>query len=406
MPRPLLIAVLCGGIIMSLTFGIRQSFGLFLAPVSLDLGTGRELFALGIGLMNLAWGLGAPFAGAIADRFGAARVAAAGMLAYAAGLAVMTGSGEGAQLLLGGLLIGVGLSGAGFTVVLGAVARAAPPDKQSLALGLASMGGSIGQFAALPVAQLLIDTGGWVQALLVIAAAMLIALPLAAGLRRPAPVASAHAAGRQGLRAALVEAWLHNGFRLLVVGFFVCGFHLAFVAVHLPAYVIDLGYPPWLATHALMLVGICNIIGTWLCGYLGQHHSRKNVLTVLYLARALVFLLFLAVPVSEASILVFGAAMGFLWLGTVPLTSGLVAVIFGPAYLSTLFGIVFLSHQLGGFLGSWLAGLVHDVFRSYDIMWWVSVVLGLAAAALHWPIREEPLQPSPASPPQARETAM
>lgn len=392
MSKPLFLAVLCGGVIMSLTLGIRQSFGLFLAPISLDLGGNRELFAFGIGLMNLAWGLGAPFAGAVADRFGAARVAAAGVLAYAAGLTVMTLSGDGGQLLLGGLLVGLGLSGAGFTVVLGAVARAAPPARQSLALGLATMGGSIGQFAALPVAQLLIDSGGWIPALLIIAAAMLAVLPLAMGLGRSVPDAAARGHGRQALGAALSEAGHHSGFCLLTAGFFVCGFHLAFVAVHLPAHVVDLGYPPWLATQALMLVGICNIAGTWLCGYLGQHHSRKDVLTLLYLGRAAIFLVFLIVPVSEASILAFGAAMGLLWLGTVPLTSGLVAVIFGPRYLSTLFGIVFLSHQLGGFLGAWLAGRLYDTFQSYELMWWLSLVLSLVAAALHWPIREEPLQ--------------
>lgn len=395
MRRPLLITVLCGGVIMALSLGIRQSLGLFLAPVSLDLGGGRELFALGIGLMNLVWGLAAPFAGATADRFGAARVAAAGVLAYAAGLTAMTLSGDGGQLLLGGLLVGLGLSGAGFTVVLGAVARAASPQKQSLALGLATTGGSIGQFAALPVAQLLIDTGGWTSALLIIAAAMLGVLPLAVGLGQSAPETGAGIHDRQPLGAALSEAGRHGGFCLLTAGFFVCGFHLAFVAVHLPPYVVDLGYPPWLATQALMLVGICNVAGTWLCGYLGQHHSRKDVLTLLYLGRAFVFLAFVIVPVSEASILAFGAAMGFLWLGTVPLTSGLVAVIFGPRYLSTLFGIVFLSHQLGGFLGAWLAGRMFDVLQSYDVMWWLCVVLSLAAAALHWPIDERPLSRSP-----------
>ncbi len=395
MRGPLLITVLCGGVIMALSLGVRQSFGLFLAPVSVDVGGGRELFALGLGLMNLVWGLAAPFAGAVADRFGAARVAAAGVLAYAAGLIAMTLSGDGGQLLVGGVLVGLGLSGAGFTVVLGAVARAASPQRQSLALGLATMGGSIGQFAALPVAQLLIDSGGWAPALLIIAAAMLGALPLAAGLGRSVPRTHAGTHDRQALGAALSGAGRHGGFCLLTTGFFVCGFQLAFVAVHLPPYVVDLGYPPWLATQALMLVGICNVAGTWLCGHLGQRHSRKDVLTLLYLGRAVVFLAFVIVPVSEASILAFGAAMGFLWLGTVPLTSGVVAAIFGPRYLSTLFGIVFLGHQLGGFLGAWLAGRMFDVLQSYEVMWWLCVVLSLAAAALHWPIDERPLERSP-----------
>lgn len=394
MSRPLLITVLCGGVIMTLSIGIRQTFGLFLTPISLELGVGRELFAFSIGLMNLIWGLGAPFTGAIADRFGAARVAATGGLAYAAGLTAMTLSGDGEQLLVGGLLIGLGLSGAGFTVVLGAVARAAPPEKQSLALGIASMGGSIGQFVALPMVQLLIDVGGWIPALLIIAVAMLGVVPLAVGLRQPPSQSGAHIPGRQELGAVLEEARRHVGFRLLTAGFFVCGFHLAFVALHLPAYVADLGYPAWVGANALMLVGICNIVGTYLCGYFGQRYAKKDVLSLLYLARTVIFVMFVIVPVSETSILVFGAAMGFLWLGTVPLTTGVIASIFGPVYLSTLFGIVFLSHQLGGFLGAWLAGHIYDTFQSYDIMWWMSAALGLAAAALHWPIREERLRRS------------
>ncbi len=389
LPRILLIAVLSGGVIMGITAGIRQTFGLFLAPISVDLNLGRETFAFGMGMMNLFWGLAAPVAGAAADRYGAGRVAVAGGLAYAAGLAVMTVSGEGGQLLVGGLLVGLGLSGAGYTVVLGAVGRAAPPEKRTLALGMASMGGSIGQFLALPYTHLLLDWLGWSSSLLILAVTALLIVPLAYG------ISGKHAEpdGRdtQTMAEAFHEARRHRGFWLLTAGFFVCGFHLAFVAVHLPAYLGDKGMPSWLAAATLTLVGVCNIVGTYFCGYFGQRYPKKSVLSLLYLARAAIFVVFIVTPVSETTVLLFGAAMGFLWLGTVPLTSGLVAYIFGPAYLSMLFGIVFFGHQVGGFLGAWLAGAVYDYLGSYDAMWWFSVALGVGSAALHWPIDERPV---------------
>jgi len=387
--RTVWIVLLSAGAILSLTMGIRQSLGLFLAPVSADLGLGRETFALGIGLTNLVWGLGAPIAGAVADRFGAARVALVGGLFYAVGLLAMTASGDGTQLIVGGLLLGLGLSGAGFSVVLGAVGRAVPPERRSAALGLASVGGSIGQFLALPISHVLIANIGWMISLIVLAGAAAAIAPLAYGLaRRGAP---ARAVPDISLRAAFAEACGHRGFWLLTAGFFVCGFHLAFVAVHLPAYVADQGLPGWLAASALTLVGLFNIIGTYGCGVLGQRFPKKSVLSLLYLLRALIFLAFMIVPLSEVSVLLFGAAIGLLWLGTVPLTSGLVAAIFGPANMSMLFGIVFLSHQVGGFLGAWLAGVLFDLLGSYTIMWWLSVALGLASAALHWPISERPV---------------
>ena len=402
MGRRAWIAILCGGGILAVIVGLRQSLGLLLPPISADLSLGRETFALGIGLMNLVWGLGAPFAGALADRHGAGRVAALGSLLYAGGLLAMTLGGQGEQLLAGGVLLGLGLSGAGFSVVLGAVGRAAPPERLSAALGLASVGGSIGQFLALPYTYLLIGGFGWAASLLILAATAALIVPLArgiAGAARGAPPDAAPDAA-QSLGEAVREACRHRGFRLLTAGFFVCGFHLAFVTVHLPAYLGDRGLPTWLAATALTLVGLCNIIGTLGCGLLGQRYPKKSILTLLYLLRALVFLAFLVVPVSEASVLAFGAAMGFLWLGTVPLTSGLVAQIFGPAYMSTLFGMVFLSHQVGGFGGAWLAGYLYDLTGSYDLMWWLSVALGLASAALHWPIDERPvarLRPAPAA---------
>lgn len=389
MRRGAWIVVLCAGAVGALTLGIRHTLGMFLPPISAELNIGRETFALSMGLMNLLWGLGAPFAGAIADRFGAGRVAALGGLLYAGGLVLMNQSGSGGELVVSGLLLGLGLSGAGFSVTLGVVGRAVPPERRSTALGLASIGGSIGQFVALPYVQFLFGGFGWSFTLLILAATALLIVPLAAGVAGAPPAVPR--GERQSLAQAFHEARRHRGFWLLNSGFFVCGFHLAFIVVHLPAYLSDLGLPSWLAVSALTLVGLCNIIGTFGCGLLGNRYPKKIVLSFLYLLRAVIFLLFIVTPVTEVSVLAFGAAMGFLWLGTVPLTSGMVAQIFGPTYMSMLFGIVFLSHQIGGFLGAWLAGILYDAFQSYDAMWWLSVALALASAALHWPIDERPL---------------
>lgn len=389
MSRKIWLIVLCGGAIMGIALGLRQCLGLFLEPISMELGIGRGRFALALGLMNLVWGLAAPVTGALSDRFGAGKVAAAGGLCYAAGLAVLTASGEGGQLILGGVLIGFGLSGAGFSVILGAVGRAAPLELRGRALGTVSMVGSIGQFVMLPYTHLTIELFGWVASLVILAATASLIAPLSAGVADRSPATGALPAG--GFRPALAEACGEQGFWLLTAGFFVCGFHLAFVAVHLPAYLADLGFTPWLAVAALAAVGLFNIAGSYAWGALGDRYPKKKLLSVLYLARSAVFLVFLVTPVSEFSVLAFGAVMGLLWLGTVPLTSGLVATIFGTAHLSMLFGIVFLGHQLGGFLGAWVAGLAYDAFGSYAAMWWASVALGILSAALHWPIAERPL---------------
>lgn len=405
MSRPLWILVFCAGAIMAISLGFRQSLGLFLTPISMDLGLGRGSFALGMGLMNLVWGALSPFAGALADRYGAGQVAALGGLLYAAGLLALTLSGEGGQLLLGGLLIGAGLSGVGFSVILGTVGRAAPPERRSRALGLAAMGGSIGQFVALPYSHWIIDGIGWQAGLFVLAATCLLILPFSLGIAGTSQSALSASAGRdqvapggnphqmegQTIKEALHEAFGDRSFWLLNTGFFVCGFHLAFVAIHLPAYLADFGFAPWLAVTALTVVGIFNAIGSYGCGHLGEHYSKKNLLSLLYLARAGIFAAFLLVPITETTVILFSAAMGLLWLGTVPLTSGLVAQIFGTGYLSMLFGLVFLGHQFGGFLGAWLAGYLYDLLGSYDLIWWASAVLGLISALLHWPISERPL---------------
>jgi predicted MFS family arabinose efflux permease len=382
------IAVACGAMVLTLATGLRATFGLFLKPISIDLHVSRELFGLAIALQNLLWGAASPVAGAIADKFGTARVVVAGALFYVAGLLLMAFSNSGAELILGNVLVGLALSGAGFSTVLGVVGRAAPPEKRSVALGIITAGGSFGQFAVVPYAHVLIDSFGWSIALVGLAATAGLIVPLATGLARPS---SGRSAMTQTLGQALSEAGRHRGFLLLTAGFFVCGFQLVFVATHLPAFLADRGMPSWVGAWTLALVGLFNIIGSYGCGVLGSHFQKKNLLALVYALRSLVFLLFLILPMSEWSVLAFGAALGLLWLGTVPLTSGLVAHIFGPAYMSTLYGIVFFSHQVGSFLGAWLGGFMYDVSGSYELMWWGSIALGLAAAALHFPIAERPV---------------
>lgn len=383
------VIVLSASCILALSIGLRQSLGLYLTPISMDLGIGRETFALSMGLMNLIWGLGAPLAGALADRYGAGRVVAAAGVAYGCGLWVMTFGGSGDQLLLGGVLIGLGLSGAGFTVILGTVGRAVHPARRGAALGLVSVGGSIGQFVALPYTHVLINGTGWLTSLIVLSATALLITPLAFGIagRRAGEMPT----GSQSMSAAFREACGAKSFWLLNAGFTVCGFHLAFVAVHLPGYLSDKGFDPWLAASALTVVGIANIVGCYLCGWLGDRYPKKSVLSSLYLLRAGIFVGFVLVPVTPLSVLIFAALIGVTWLGTVPLTSGLVGVIFGTRYMSMVFGMVFLGHQIGGFLGAWIGGYAFDVLGSYDVMWIASIGLALLSALLHWPIRERPI---------------
>ena len=378
--------IICAGSILGLTMGIRHGMGLFLTPISAHFGGGREAFALSMGLMNLFWGVAAPGAGAIADRYGPAKVAAAGGVAYAAGLLTMMVSNSTDHLLLGGVLVGFGLSGAAFTVVLGAVGRATPEHMRSRALGMVSVGGSVGQLVALPYIHAMIGGFGWLLALGILAATALLIVPLAFGLstRNTEPQLSSD----EGILQALKSASLVPSFWLLNAGFLACGFHLAFIGVHLPGFLADKGFETWLATAALTTVGLTNLIGVYACGLLGDIYAKKNILSVLYLMRTALISVFFFAPVSETSVLLFSAGMGFLWLGTVPLTSGLVGSLFGTRYMSMLFGIVFVGHQVGGFLGAWVAGITFDLLGTYDAMWVVSIGLGLLAAILHWPIQE------------------
>ncbi len=413
MTRSFWLPVLCGGLILTIGLGTRQSFGIFLKPVSAELGVGRELWSLGIALSLLVMGILSPFVGGLADRFGAARTVAGGTLVYVLGMALVAAAASGAQLTVGLILTGAGLAAAGFGPILGAVGRASPPARRSLALGVATAGGSFGQFAIVPLASVTQDRlGDWHITMWILAATSLLMLPLAIGLREPKTGATwnVKAPITQSIREVLSEAFAVRGFLLLTLGFFVCGFHVSFVGTHLPAYISDAGIgltlfgkgisPPELGGWAIGLVGLFNIAGAVLWGWLGGRYKRKDMLTLLYLLRAGVFVLFLVLPLSAGSVLAFSAALGFLWLGTVPLTSGLVAYMFGPINMSMLYGIVFLSHQFGSFVGGWGGGLLFDLTGNYEIMWWASIGLGLFAALCNWPIREVPvsrLAPSPAT---------
>jgi len=381
--------LLGSALILALSLGTRHGFGLFLPPMSAQFGWGREVFAFAIALQNLIWGLAQPFTGALADRFGAARVVLVGGILYAAGLMLMSMADSPASLSLSaGLLIGIGLSGTTFSIILGVVGRALPAEKRSMGMGLASAAGSFGQFAMLPGTLGLIGWLGWSMALIALGLLVAFILPLVAMLKdKPLPPS----AGEQTLREALHEACTHSGFWLLAFGFFVCGFQVVFIGVHLPAYLVDQHLPASVGTTVLALIGLFNVFGTYVAGWLGGKMSKPRLLTGLYLLRAVVIVLFLWAPLTQTTACLFGIAMGLLWLSTVPLTNGTVATLFGVRNLSMLGGIVFLFHQLGAFLGGWLGGVVYDRTGSYELIWQGSIVLSLMAAALNWPVRERPV---------------
>jgi MFS family permease len=385
---PVLI-IASGGIVLLLSIGIRNSFGIFLQPISADLNWSREVFALTIAIQNLFWCLSQPFAGMIADRYGSGRVIVGGALVYAAGLFLMSMSTTPLATHISiGVMIGIGIGCCGFAIVLASVGRSVPPERRAMALGVASALGSFGQFSLLPLGQVLLDGQGWETTFVVFAAMTLLIMPLATKLAgRPATVPAAQSLG---LRDALREAAGHSGYLYLNAGFFVCGFHVTFIATHLPAYIGDLGLGPQLGAWALGTVGLFNIIGSLLAGVLGDRFSKKYLLSFLYMARAAVIAIFVLTPPSAATVLLFAGSMGLLWLSTVPLTSALVAQVFGTQYMSTLFGIVFLSHQFGAFLGAWLGGRLYVETGSYEITWWIAVGLGVMSSILHWPIDERP----------------
>jgi len=388
--RPLWVVVLAAGLIVGIAMGIRQIMGLYLPPMTRDLGIGREPFSTAMAVANLIWGIGAVFAGMIADRHGAGRVVVGGTLATMAGMYLMYAAQSGFDLLISGVLLGIGVSGAGLNSLVGAVGRAAPPDKRTSAIASLGMAAGIGGFVAFPYTHLLMDLVGWQTSLLLLLATTAVMLPLAWTLAGK-PNAGAGMVDTQSLGGAFKEALTHPSYLLLVTGFFVCGFHVAFYGVHLPAFVADKGLDASVAVIALTMVGLANLVGTYVAGQSGRFIEKRQGLSLIYFGRCFIFLGLLFLPITPATIIALSILLGFFWLSTVPLTSSLVATFFGTRWMSMLFGVVFLSHQLGSFSGLWLAGYLYDATKSYDAMWWISIALGLFAAAVHWPIQERPV---------------
>lgn len=387
--------VLAGGVVMGLALGARHVQGLFMLPVTMDRGWSRETFAMALAVQNLTWGVVQPFTGMIADRYGSAKVIAAGMVFYALGLAGMAHATTPAGFMwTAGVCIGIALSGTAFATIYGALSRLVPPERRGWALGVAGAVGGLGQFTMVPAAQWLIGGWGWVAALLAFALALLILLPLALLLREPASDprdAGAHDA-HLSLTQAIREAFTRPGFWLLNLGFLTCGFQLAFIGTHLPAYLMDTGLRASDAVAALAIIALANVMGTYVCGILGAHHRRKYLLAGIYLIRTAAIALFILAPLTTWSVYAFAAVMGFVWLGTVPLTNGLIAQVFGVRYITTLFGFVFFGHQVGSFLGVWLGGVVFEATRSYELIWLGAMALGVLSAALHWPIDDREIQ--------------
>lgn len=391
-----LVIMLAGATLVSATLGIRQVFGLFLQPISMELGAGFQLFSLAIAIQNLVWGLSSPVFGAAADRYGPWRVAAMGALLYGGGLFLMASFVTDAGIFIGQILIGLGLGSAGISIAIGAVARAAPPEKRSLAMGLITSFGSFGQFALVPVTQILMVQGGWQFALLMLSVIMASMVAVAMGLRTPAGSARPIEGPILTIGATLQQAVSSRDYILLTVGFFVCGLQLVFITTHLPTYLHDAGLSPDISSWALALIGLFNIIGAFVCGWLGGVVSKKKSLATVYLLRGITIAAFILISPTPVTALLFGACMGLLWLGTIPLTSGLIVVFFGPRYLSMLYGLVFLSHQIGSFVGAWLGGIWYDWFGNYEAMWWLNAAAGLFAFAVNWAIREPRAEAAPA----------
>jgi predicted MFS family arabinose efflux permease len=394
------LTIVPGGLIMSAAMGVRQTFGLFINPFSFDHGVPVTQIAFAIALHNLVWGVAQPFAGAAADRYGAAPVVGFGAIIYAAGLVIVGISTSGLMLVLGmGVLVGIGVSCTTFGVVLTAVGRAASAEQRSMAMGLASAGGSAGQVLLVPLAQGVSQLSGTAVSLFVLAGCVLAVAPLGIflGRGRSDSLATEEAAA-VSLESALTEAFQHRGFLLLTLGFFTCGFQLAFIGTYLPTYVVLCHMPVGLGATALALIGLFNIVGSWGCGWLGGHFRQQDCLGWLYLSRGAAIGAFFLLPKSETSVLLFAATMGLTWLGTVPLTSSLVAKMFGTRHLGTLFGFCFFSHQIGSFLGAWLGGYLFDVTGSYSLIWSATAIAGLVAALLHFAISDAPVAAaSPAS---------
>jgi MFS family permease len=389
--------LLCGAAIVTLSMGIRHGFGLWLQPITQAQGWTRETFAFAIAVQNLSWGVFGIFAGMIADRFGAFRVIIAGAVLYALGLAGMALAATGMLFTLtAGVLIGAAQAGTTYAVIYGVIGRNISAEKRSWAMGVAAAAGSFGQFLMVPTEGFLISSLGWQQALLALSAAVLLIVPLAFGLREKTTPGAAPVKREQTIVQALAEAFKYPSFQLLMAGYFVCGFQVVFIGVHMPSYLRDKSMPPEVASYALALIGLFNVFGTYAAGALGQRMPKKNILAGIYFGRALVIAIFIAAPLTPLSVYIFSAVMGTLWLSTVPPTNAAVAQIFGIQHLSMLSGFIFFSHQIGSFMGVWLGGYLYDRNGSYDIVWLLTIALGIFAGLVNLPVREAPIARSPA----------
>ncbi|MCW5653699.1 MFS transporter [Hydrogenophaga sp.] len=386
----------CGALIVTLSMGVRHGFGLWLQPITQAQGWSRETFSFALAIQNLSWGLFGIFAGMAADRFGAFRVLAGGALLYALGMAGMALSTTPLGFALTtGVLIGAAQAGTTYAVIYGVIGRQIPAERRSWAMGVAAAAGSFGQFLMVPVEGLLISGLGWQQALLFLGVVVLLIVPLALGLREPGFASAQAQAREQTVAQALREAFRYRSFQLLMAGYFVCGFQVVFIGVHMPSYLKDHGLSPQVASYALALIGLFNVVGTYAAGALGQRLAKRHILAFIYFARAVVIAIFLAAPLTPMSVYIFAAVMGVLWLSTVPPTNAVLAQIFGVAHMSMLSGFVFFSHQIGSFLGVWLGGVLYDHTGSYDIVWYMAIALGVFAGLVNLPVRETPIARAP-----------
>ena len=387
------VIIICGCAMAMLSFGPRSALGFFLTPMSQENGWGRDVFSMALAMQNLLWGAAQPFAGAIADRYGALRVLSGGALMYVLGLVLMANTHSPAMLeLSAGVLLGFGLSGCSFNLVLAAFGKLLPAEWRSIAFGAGTAAGSFGQFLFSPLAVALKDAYGWQAALLIFAGLCLVMLPLSLALATPRNVATPGAIAPQSLKGALSEALGHRSYLLLVLGFFTCGFQLAFITIHMPAYLVDKGLSAAVGGWTIAVIGLFNIVGSLSSGWLGNRLPKRYILSVIYLIRALAVLAFISFPVTPVSAIAFGAVMGLMWLSTVPPTNGLIAMMFGTKWLAMLAGFAFFSHQVGGFLGVLIGGYAYEHTGSYDVVWWLSILFGFMSALVNLPIVEKPVE--------------
>ena len=391
-PLSLSQVLICGAAIVTLSMGIRHGFGLWLQPITQAQGWGRQEFAFAMAIQNLSWGFMGIFAGMVADKFGAFRVIALGAVIYSLGLMGMAWATDPwVFALFTGVIIGTAQAGTTYAVIYGVIGRNVPAERRSWAMGVAAAAGSFGQFLMVPVEGMLISQAGWQNALVILAVAALLIVPLAWGLRETAMNAPGQVQRDQTIGQALKEAFKYPSFQLLMAGYFVCGFQVVFIGVHMPSYLKDHGLPPQVASYALALIGLFNVFGTYIAGTMGQKMAKKNILAFIYIARSAAIVLFLLAPLTATSVYLFSMVMGLLWLSTVPPTNAAVAQIFGVAHLSMLSGFIFFSHQIGSFLGVWLGGYLYDKTGSYNIVWYLAIALGVFAALVNLPVRESPI---------------